>query len=261
MRKLTANEVEARVSMVTDKGCQLLLYKTARVDRAILDEEFGAMNWQTDFKVVNDNLYCGIGVYDEKKSQWVWKWDCGTESNMDKEKGEASDSFKRAGFKWGIGVELYSTPFIWVKVPVVSDKSGKYYLKDKFQKFEVSKIESDETSVSAVEIVDAKTKEVLYSFGFGKKPLPQQPQITPAQKAAATRAENKADFEKRFQTMWNYLHKPDLKWSYDLDDRFHAMMRECSEKKYKVQECNELIEIFEKLPKDGLPVFEILNAG
>jgi len=263
MRKLTASEVEARVSMVSEKGCQLLLYKTARVDRAILDEEFGALNWQTDFKVVNDNLYCGIGVYDSNKSEWVWKWDCGTESNTEKEKGEASDSFKRAGFKWGIGVELYNTPFIWLNVPVTVDKSGKCYLQNKFQKFEVSKFESDNGAVTALEIVDAKTREVLYSYGLKNKPTQpdQQPQLTPAQKAAQTRAENKADFNKRFETMWCYMHRPNLKWSYDLDEKFHSMMRECSEKKYEIDKCNELIEIFEKLPKDGLPVFETLNAG
>lgn len=264
MRKLTANEVEARVSMVTDKGCQLLLYKTARVDRAILDEEFGAMNWQTDFKVVNDNLYCGIGVYDEKKSQWIWKWDCGTESNTEKEKGEASDSFKRAGFKWGIGVELYNTPFIWVKVPVVSDKAGKYYLKDKFQKFEVSKIESDNGAVTLLEIVDAKTKEVLYSFGFGKKPLPQQPQLTPAQKSQQTRAENKANFEERFAKAYQLFKSPTLKYSYALEESFKSLMAEAEKRKYDDEKQEEMWEIFNSLQKDSLPQFsstEYLNAG
>lgn len=103
----------------------------------------------------------------------------------------------------------------------------------------------------------------LYIYAGEDLPEDEQAQqLTPAQKAAVTRAENKADFEKRFQTMWNYMHKPDLKWSYDLDDRFTSMMRECSEKKYKVQECNELVKIFDELVKDDLPVYDsTLDAG
>ena len=62
MRKLKADEIECRIAQVTAKGCSLLLYKTARVDRAILDEEFGAMNWQNDFKVIDGKMYGGIGI-------------------------------------------------------------------------------------------------------------------------------------------------------------------------------------------------------
>ena len=119
-RLLTKDEIEVKVKQVTSKGAVLLLYKTARVDMAILDEIYGAMNWQCDYKVVNDNLYCGIGVRNNETNEWVWKWDCGIESRADGEgnekKGEASDAFKRAGFKWGIGVELYTAPFTFAQV-------------------------------------------------------------------------------------------------------------------------------------------------
>ena len=147
MRRLKADEIECRVSQVTAKGCSLLLYKTARVDRAILDEEFGQFGWQNDFKVIDGKMYGGIGIYSNDLCEWLWRWDCGTESNTEAEKGQASDCFKRAGFKWGVGVELYTAPFIFVcgvseKDEVASKKYDKpiYKLKDKNIKYEVTEI-------------------------------------------------------------------------------------------------------------------------
>lgn len=125
MRALRPSEVEVRVGTVGEKGVTFLLYKNARVDRKILDEEYGCMNWQCDFKEIKGNMYCGIAVYDKEKKTWVWKWDCGTESNTEKEKGEASDAFKRAGFKWDIGSELYYSPFIFMQV--ATRKDGNVY--------------------------------------------------------------------------------------------------------------------------------------
>ena len=106
MRALKPDEIEVRVGTVGAKGCTMLLYKNARVDRQILDDTFGQMNWSCRYEEHKGNLFCSIGVYDAEKKEWVWKEDCGTESNTEKEKGEASDSFKRAGFRWGIGIEL-----------------------------------------------------------------------------------------------------------------------------------------------------------
>jgi hypothetical protein len=85
----------------------------------------------------------------------------------------------------------------------------------------------------------------------------QQQQPTPQQKAQETRARNKAEFDKRFKELWDYLHKPEPKWTYDIDSRFREIMKICTEKKYRIEECNELVEIFEKLPQDEMPVFEI----
>lgn len=115
IRDLTSDEIECKIALVKPNGCQLLLYKTARTDAKLLDETFGEMNWQCSFEEVKGNMYCTISVWDDNKKQWISKQDCGVESAFgDKEKGEASDSFKRAGFKWGIGVELYNSPFIWI---------------------------------------------------------------------------------------------------------------------------------------------------
>ena len=162
MRKITKEDIQVKVKQVFEKGAVLLLYKDARYDMKVLDETFGSMNWQSDYKVVKDNLYCGIGVRDKDIKEWVWKWDCGIESREDgdgnEKKGEASDAFKRAGFKWGIGVELYTSPFIFANVETI-EKDHKWYLKDKFIKFSVQGIWYDEDNggdIGALVIEDNK---------------------------------------------------------------------------------------------------------
>ena len=128
MRALRADEIEVRVGQVFEKGVSMLLYKNARTDMAVLDEVYGALNWQKEYRRdEKGNLYCGISVWNNAIKQWVVKEDCGTESNTEKEKGEASDAFKRAGFNWGIGRELYTAPFIWLNVATVPNANGKGY--------------------------------------------------------------------------------------------------------------------------------------
>ena len=112
-RDLRKDEIECRVAQIKETGLSLLLYKNARCDMNILDETVGAERWQRDHFECKGNLFCKIGVLFDNIG-WVWKADCGTESNTEKQKGEASDSFKRAGFNWGIGRELYTAPFIWI---------------------------------------------------------------------------------------------------------------------------------------------------
>ena len=174
MRTLKADEIECKVKTINKNGCQLLLYKTSRVDMSILDEEFGPGNWQCDYKVVNDNLYCGIGIY--INNQWIWKWDCGIESREDGEgnekKGEASDAFKRAGFKWGIGRELYTPPFIWCKIETI-ETNGKFKLKDPFLKFKVKSIDYDiNNNINKLIIIDNNNK-VVFDF----KEIEKEPQL------------------------------------------------------------------------------------
>lgn len=133
-RYLNADEVECRVSQCSDKGVSLLLYKDARTDMKLLDETFGQQSWQCDYKAIDGKLCCGIGV--KFDGEWVWKWDTGTESNMEAQKGEFSDAFKRAGFKWGIGRELYTAPRIWVdgsKCRIVDGRNGKKQCYDDFR--------------------------------------------------------------------------------------------------------------------------------
>ena len=160
---LTANDVECRIKKITNEGAVLLLYKTARVDMRILDEVYGSMNWQRHHEVINNNLFCTISVWDSEKSQWVSKQDVGTESNAEAEKGQASDAFKRAGFAWGIGRELYDAPFIWI-----SGKVGKY------DRFHVTDIQYDREKQEFPRLVifDDKGKE-RYRLGGTKTDRPQ----------------------------------------------------------------------------------------
>lgn len=156
VRQLKAHEIELRAQTVKRGGCLLLLYKDARVDMNILDETYGVMNWQRKHSVINDNLYCEIGVYDAEKKEWVWKQDVGVESYSDKEKGQASDAFKRAGFNWGIGRELYTAPFTWINLNPneFSESNGKFYLSNKL-KFNVKHIAyNEDNAISELEIED-----------------------------------------------------------------------------------------------------------
>lgn len=131
-RLLEANEIDVRVATISEKGCSLLLYKDARCDMNILDKTVGSMNWMRSH--TRDNANCIVSIWDENKKQWISKEDTGTESFTEKEKGLASDSFKRACFNWGIGRELYTAPFIWIPADKVTlaQKNGKYTTYDKF---------------------------------------------------------------------------------------------------------------------------------
>ena len=111
-RTLRAEEIDCRISQIASNYCTLLLYKDARVDQNILDETVGAMNWQKHYS--RENANCIVSIWDSEKQQWIEKEDTGTESFTEKEKGLASDSFKRACFNWGIGRELYTAPGILI---------------------------------------------------------------------------------------------------------------------------------------------------
>lgn len=167
-RLLTGDEIECRVKKITDKGAIVLLYKTARTDMDMLDETAGPENWTCDYREIKDNLYCGIAIFGGEK--WVWKWDCGIESREDGEgnekKGEASDAFKRAGFKWGIGRELYTAPFIFISADKMNISGGKT-----FDTFDVDKIEyDDKRRVSSLTIRNNKTGKIAYSWKSSDKP-------------------------------------------------------------------------------------------
>lgn len=158
-RKLRADEIDVRVGNVFSWGYSLLLYKDARCDMNILDETVGEENWQRDHKEIKGNLYCGVAIYDEKKAQWIWKWDCGTESNTEKEKGEASDSFKRACVNWGIGRELYTSPNVAICCEVVNKQLPQ---EEKNRRFKVLEIGyNDKGEINKLIIVDNKNVQVF----------------------------------------------------------------------------------------------------
>lgn len=159
-RPLRADELECRINVINESGFTLLIYKDARCDQNVLDETLGKENWQRDHKEIKGSVYCGVAIWDEKKAQWIWKWDCGAESNTEKEKGEASDSFKRACVNWGIGRELYTAPFIYIKGN--TQKNGKGKDVPTFRRLEVSEIEYDDGKI--IHLVICGDGQPIFSF-------------------------------------------------------------------------------------------------
>ncbi len=171
IRCLKPEEIEIRVQQVTEKGAQLLLYKDSRCDKRILDETFGIFGWKDRYEEVKGNLFCTISIYDDEKQQWIDKCDCGTESFSEKEKGEASDAFKRAGFNVGIGRELYTRIFYFASVPTKKNDKGKYDLVNKYEKFTVAEISTNEETekIEKIKIADSKGN-IVFSYGYPRTP-------------------------------------------------------------------------------------------
>ena len=199
IRLLKADEIEVKVKQVTEKGAVLLLYKDARCDMKILDETFGVMNWQDDYKEIKGNLYCGIGARESEDKPYVWKWNCGIESREDdgnEKKGEASDAFKRAGFLWGIGRELYTSPFVFANVPVktseFNDKKT-YKLANSFEKFRVKEIDYTDKKITKLVIVDSKNA-VVYTYGTGKQSTQQTEHQEPVNYTETPKKSNTAHY-------------------------------------------------------------------
>ena len=168
-RLLRADEIDCRISTCNQWGVGLLLYKDARCDMNILDEVVKPMNWQRDHKELKGNIYCGVSIYDEARGAWVTKWDCGKESYTESEKGEASDSFKRACFNWGIGRELYTAPNMFVYAndlkTLEKDAKGKWACRDAFK---VTEIEYIDKNIVYVKILNLKTNKEI-EFGMPAK--------------------------------------------------------------------------------------------
>lgn len=167
-RALTADDIECRVSTVSEKGCSLLLYKDARCDMKILDETVFPENWKRSHELINGNLFCNVSIWDEGKKEWVTKQDVGTESYTEKEKGQASDAFKRACFNWGIGRELYTAPFIWIKSGDVTlaKKNDKFTTYDKFS---VEQIIVENGEIKALSIRNDSQHKRVFLFDIRDK--------------------------------------------------------------------------------------------
>lgn len=114
-------------------GTQCVAYIDARDAMELLDRVCGIDGWQDEYYAVNGQTYCKVGINIVRVSaQWVWKSDCGTEAGAGnpnatdevKFKGQASDAFKRACVKWGIGRFLYSMDFVWLRS--IKDNNGKW---------------------------------------------------------------------------------------------------------------------------------------
>lgn len=169
IRLLRAGEIECRVGTISENGLSLLLYKDARADQKILDEAFGCFGWKRSHQSIDGRLYCTVEIWDEKKKQWIGKQDVGTAGAAEKEKGQASDSFKRACVCVGIGRELYTAPFIWVPAGKcrIHKNGEKYVTTDRFSVKEISYNESRE--IAGLKVVNQRGTAV---FDMKGKPAP-----------------------------------------------------------------------------------------
>lgn len=175
-RALHEDEIECRVGQASAKGVMLLLYKNARADMNVLDETVGNENWQRNHYAVKDSLFCEVKInknFAVKGSppEWVSKSDCGVESYTEAQKGESSDSFKRACVNWGIGRELYTAPFIWIKAEDCNlvdtgrkDKYGKPVLAC-YDKFTVRKIMTVDGRIVTLVIWNDKKRKFVFEYG------------------------------------------------------------------------------------------------
>lgn len=158
---LTIDQIDFRVQSATDKGAIILAYKDARCDMKILDDLYGKFGWKKNYELINGNLFCTVSVKDPDTGDWVSKQDVGTESKTEKEKGQASDAFKRACFNWGIGRELYDFPFIWINfLPNESSFQFQRRLKKLQWKLEYDK----DNKVSYLGAVDRDNKKLVYEY-------------------------------------------------------------------------------------------------
>ena len=172
-RTLRADEIDCRIAQIKENGLSLLLYKDARCDQNILDEVVGPFSWKREH--TRDNRNCIVSIKNPETGEWISKEDTGTESNTEKEKGLASDSFKRACFNWGIGRELYTAPFIWIsnKDCNIRENRGKPACYDRFT---VKGIGYTDGVITGLQIKNQATGKVCYSWGKISEEAPDRPE-------------------------------------------------------------------------------------
>lgn len=177
-RKLRADEIDLRVQSITEKGLILIPYKDARCDMNILDETVGPLYWKREHS--RDNANCVVSIYNEQLGEWITKEDTGTDSNTEAEKGRASDSFKRACVNWGIGRELYTSPFIFIKKSDFTlDDKGR--CKDRFY---VSDIGYDASgNINRLVIYNKNSKKKVFSLGSEIPGYPSREEMIAVAKA------------------------------------------------------------------------------
>lgn len=180
-RDLKADEIEIRIRQINpETGVHLLLYKDARCDMNILDETVGVDHWQRKHYQVKKTMLCSVGIL--CGNEWIWKDDAGAETKVEVEKGEASDSFKRACVTWGIGRKLYTAPFIWIPAQKLTIESkqinGKtqHFVKEELR---VARIHYDDKQIISLTInaidYNGKEKQVYKYTALTTKVVPETP--------------------------------------------------------------------------------------
>ena len=98
-----------------------LAYIDSRDVQKRLDDVLGISNWRDYLDRVDGGFVSGIEI--RIGDEWIRRSDAAGDTRVEPLKGGASDSFKRAAAKWGVGRYLYYMPNIWVEIKPV----GKIY--------------------------------------------------------------------------------------------------------------------------------------
>lgn len=205
IRLLSKEDIDVRVAQTNTNNnngqlvvkVNLLLYKDARVDMKLLDELFTPMGWKRTHKLIGDRLYCQVEVWDAEKKEWICKEDVGVESNTEAEKGQASDSFKRACVNWGIGRELYTAPKISIELndkEYTRDQQGKIRV---WASFSVKSIDYDTKTrtITSLEIQD-KFGNVRFSMdGSVQQSQSEPPKAVKARRAVSGRSTQEQPYQ------------------------------------------------------------------
>lgn len=229
-RDLRAEEVTVRpVTEPRNGKVRVLLHKDARSDRRILNETVGEMNWQSDYFEQHGMLFCRVCIRNPETGEWIGKTDTGSESNIEAEKGLASDAFKRACFAFGIGEALYSAPDVWINLTDKDMFQGKLS-----QTFRVSKMTIEQGYITSLTIVD-KWENVRYTYNRndssakpGQNELPPQSDSSVPQKGPRPQ-------------VYEYIQEP---FDPELTITPEELERLCSSETPKTLSPNEMLQDF-----------------
>lgn len=189
-KALRPEQIEVRPTDTATRGkATLLLYIDSRSAVDILNDSFGAYDWQMEYKAVGDQIYGRLSIWDEDKKMWIAKEDTGSESNIEGGKGQSSDILKRCLARLGCDY-LYHTPKVKIDCP------DNYYFK--FYKdgrevekmnmsFQVKEIEWDENKNCKKLIIADKWGKVVYEYQEGNEVVKNEP------KSAKIKVEERKD--------------------------------------------------------------------
>ena len=121
-RPFSDQDVRWRVGRTSKDGrkAALLAYVDARSVQARFDSAVGKENWSVTYTPFGETGAVMATVSLRINGEWVSKSDIGSPSNVEREKGAVSDSFKRAAVAWGVGRHLYELPEVWK--PIIAAK-------------------------------------------------------------------------------------------------------------------------------------------
>lgn len=241
---LAKEDIEIRVGSCSEQGASFLLYKTARADTKRFNSVFG-LNWKREHRIEDGHYICKISVYNNETGEWISREDVGVESNTEKEKGAFSDSFKRAGFSFGYGIELYNAPFIFINGITEKKSNGKFGLKDQYYANNLSIDEYHCTDgILNFKIYNTKTNTCV--FDTSKKIFTQEQ--TDEKNISNNKLQQEIDANKIFND-----HKQELMSSVNLDALHSAFKKYTpNAKMFTTTQQNEMINIKNNMKQELL---------